>query len=107
SWSASPLGRASPPRCLHSQARPCHTGGVPAPIDWLLDSDPALRWQVMRDLASEPPAVVAAERARVATEGWGAGLLALQAPDGRWDGGTYRPGWVDESKPFFDAWTAT
>lgn len=80
---------------------------MPAPIDWLLDSDPALRWQVMRDLASEPPAVVAAERARVATEGWGAGLLALQGPDGRWDGGTYRPGWVDESKPFFDAWTAT
>src|SRR5690606_24533268 len=44
---------------------------------------------------------------RVATEGWGAELLALQAPDGRWDGGTYRPGWVNESKPFFDARTAT
>jgi hypothetical protein len=78
-----------------------------AVVEWLLDSDPAIRWQVMRDLLGEPAGVVAAERARVATEGWGAGLLGLQDADGRWDGGTYRPGWVDESKPFFDAWTAT
>lgn len=76
-------------------------------VDWLLDADPAIRWQVMQDLMDEPAGVVAAERARVAVEGWGAQLLALQDSDGRWDGGTYRPGWVDESKPFFDAWTAT
>ena len=76
-------------------------------IDWLLDSDPAIRWQAMRDLTEAPGDQVAAERARVATEGWGAQLLGLQGPDGHWDGGTYRPGWVDESKPFFDAWTAT
>ncbi len=76
-------------------------------IDWLLDADPAIRWQVMRDLTREPEVVVAAERARVAHDGWGAELLSLQASDGRWDGGTYRPGWVDRSKPFFDAWTAT
>ena len=55
-------------------------------IDWLLDSDPSIRWQVMRDLTHEPADVVAAERARVATEGWGARLLALQAPDGLWAG---------------------
>ena len=54
-----------------------------------------------------PPDEVAAERAQVATEGWGARLLAEQADDGRWDGGTYRPGWADEERPFFDAWTAT
>ncbi len=76
-------------------------------MEWLLDSDPAIRWQVMRDLAGEPTEVVLAERSRVASDGWGAELLELQDPDGRWDGGTYRPGWVDESKPFFDAWTAT
>ncbi len=75
--------------------------------DWLLDADPAVRWQVMRDLAEAPPDEVAAERARVASEGWGAELLALQADDGHWDGGTYRPRWVDDAKPFFDAWTAT
>jgi hypothetical protein len=75
--------------------------------EWLLDSDPAIRWQVIRDLTGESAEVVAAERGRVAIEGWGAELLALQDADGRWDGGTYRPGWVDESKPFFDAWTAT
>jgi len=76
-------------------------------LDWLLDSDPAIRWQVMSDLTAQPEAVVGAERALVATQGWGASLLALQGEDGSWDGGTYRPGWVDNSKPFFDAWTAT
>lgn len=76
-------------------------------LDWLLDSDPSIRWQVMRDLTDAAADEVATERACVATDGWGAQLLALQDPDGRWDGGTYRPGWVDESKPFFDAWTAT
>ncbi len=76
-------------------------------IEYLLSGDPAIRWQVMRDLVGAPDDEVAAERARVATEGWGAQLLAEQADDGRWDGGTYRPGWADESRPFFDAWTAT
>jgi len=74
---------------------------------YLLDSDPAIRWQVMRDLTDAPKRDVAAERARVAVEGWGAQLLAEQAPDGRWDGGTYRPGWADDERPFFDAWSAT
>jgi len=58
----------------------------PAHLKWLLDSDPAIRWQVMRDLTGEAPEVVAAERARVATEGWGARLLARQSPTGRWGG---------------------
>jgi hypothetical protein len=75
--------------------------------DWLLDSDPSIRWQVMRDVTGEPDDVVAQERGRVAKEGWGVQLLELQGDDGHWDGGTYRPGWVDDSKPFFDAWTAT
>jgi len=76
-------------------------------VEWLMDADPGIRWQAMRDLADATAAEVGAERARVATEGWGAQLLALQGADGKWDGGTYRPGWVDDSKPFFDAWTAT
>jgi hypothetical protein len=58
-------------------------------IDWLLDSDPAIRWQVMRDLTHEPADVVAAERARVATEGWGARLLELQTSDGLWAGNAF------------------
>ena len=57
--------------------------------DWLLDSDPAIRWQVMRDLTDEPRDAVAAERARVAAEGWGAQLLALQTPDGLWAGNAF------------------
>src|SRR5467141_3218068 len=58
----------------------------PAHLKWLLDSDPAIRWQVMRDLSGEAPNAIAAERSRVATEGWGAQLLALQAPAGNWGG---------------------
>jgi hypothetical protein len=58
----------------------------PAHIKWLLDSDPAIRWQVMTDLTDEAPDAIAAERSRVATEGWGAQLLALQSPAGHWGG---------------------
>jgi hypothetical protein len=63
-------------------------------VDWLLDSDPGIRWQVMRDLTREPAEIVAAERSRVASEGWGARLLALQGPDGLWAGGTLFPEWT-------------
>jgi hypothetical protein len=62
-------------------------------IDWLLDSDPSIRWQVMRDLMEAPADQVKAERARVATEGVGAQLLALQAADGRWGGAAWNRGW--------------
>jgi hypothetical protein len=55
-------------------------------VNWLLDADPSIRWQVMRDLTDEPDGAVAAERAKVATEGWGARLLALQGPEGTWEG---------------------
>ena len=58
----------------------------PARLKWLLDSDPAVRWQVMRDLTGEASSAVAAERSRVATEGWGAKILALQSPAGNWGG---------------------
>src|SRR5262245_23271635 len=53
-------------------------------LKWLLDSDPAIRWQVMKDLTDEAPDAIAAERSRIATEGWGAKLLALQSPAGNW-----------------------
>jgi hypothetical protein len=58
----------------------------PAHLKWLLDSDPAIRWQVMRDLTGESPNAIAAERARVSTEGWGAQLLARQSPTDKWSG---------------------
>jgi hypothetical protein len=71
-------------------------------IRWLLDSDPAIRWQVMRDLTEEPAEVVAAERARVAYEGWGARLLDLQAPDGDWGVGPYDGrGWTSTTDALF------
>jgi len=62
-------------------------------IEWLLDSDPSIRWQVMRDLTDAPAREIAAERAKVATEGWGARLLALQGADGRWGGAAWNRGW--------------
>lgn len=64
-----------------------------AVIAWLMDSDPAIRWQVMQDLIGAPAEEVAAERARVATEGWGARLLALQGDDGAWVGEAWNHGW--------------
>ena len=63
-------------------------------IQWLLDSDPSIRWQVMRDLTGAPAEEVAAERARVATEGAGARLLALQGADGSWAGAAFNRGWT-------------
>jgi hypothetical protein len=62
-------------------------------IRWLLDSDPSIRWQVMRDLTNAPAEEFAAERAKVATEGWGAQLLTLQESDGRWGGAAWNLGW--------------
>ena len=64
-------------------------------VDWLLDSDPSIRWQVMRDLQTQPPDVVARERSRIAVEGWGARLLDLQAADGYWGGAAFVPhAWI-------------
>jgi hypothetical protein len=82
-------------------------------LDWMLDSDPSIRWQVLRDLAGAPDDVVAAERARVATDGWGARLLALQGEDGQWAGGACFPArWGDRAggEPEEDGgqpWTST
>jgi hypothetical protein len=80
--------------------------------DWLLgdDADPGIRWQAMCDLTDAAQDAVAAERAKVATEGWGARLLALQAPDGPWDGGSYDPSWL--TPEYYDThdgqpWTGT
>jgi hypothetical protein len=63
-------------------------------LDWLLAGDPAIRWQVLRDLVRSNPAEVAAARRLVATGGWGARLLAAQDPDGRWAGALYSPKWT-------------
>ena len=78
-------------------------------IDWLFDSDPSIRWQVMRDLLDVPESEWAAERAKVETEGWGAPLLTHQDEDGQWAGGAFLPAdfdprkWQERGQP----WTAT
>ena len=75
-------------------------------LDWLLEGDPAIRWQVLRDLTDASPQAVTAERARVAHEGWGARLLALEDPDGLWDGGACFPAAYTGDEPG-QPWTAT
>ena len=64
-----------------------------AVVEWLLRADPSIRWQVLRDLTELPAEVVAAERSRVASEGWGARLLDQQRPDGQWGDGVATPFW--------------
>ena len=84
----------------------------PSLLSWLLDTDPALRWQVERDLAGLPETTWAATRTRIATDGLGAQLLAHQDPDGQWAGGAFFPADFDfhgpEAAPGAgQPWTAT
>jgi hypothetical protein len=76
-------------------------------IAWLLDADPAVRWQVLRDLAGAPADEVAAERSRVAREGWGARLLAARDPGGGWAGGACFPAGFGWDFSAGQPWTAT
>jgi hypothetical protein len=58
----------------------------PSIITWLLNSDPAIRWQVMQDLLQEDHAAVQMERSLVARTGWGAELISQQTESGLWQG---------------------
>ncbi len=78
-----------------------------AVVDWLLDSDPAVRWQALRDLTDAPPDEVAAERRRVAVEGWGARLLACRDEDGQWEGGACFPAGFSGDFSDGQPWTST
>ena len=75
-------------------------------IGWLLEGDPGIRWQVLRDLVNAPAGDVAAERARVEHDGWGARLLTLEDPGGLWDGGACFPASYAGGEPG-QPWTAT
>lgn len=78
-------------------------------MGWLLDSDPAIRWQAMRDLTDARPDEVAAARAKVAVEGWGARLLSLQGGDGMWAGGACFPARYFQESDQYEGqpWTST
>ncbi|KAJ2974849.1 hypothetical protein NQ176_g5836 [Zarea fungicola] len=62
-----------------------------AVTDWLLASDPSIRWQVMRDLTDEPETNWQNERKKIETEGWGKKLFSVQDSDGQWAGGGFAP----------------
>jgi len=78
-------------------------------IDWLLDSDPSIRWQVMRDLLGARESDWMTERTKIESVGWGAELLAHQGEDGQWAGGSFFPrGFTSQDwKMFGQPWTAT
>jgi len=71
-------------------------------VAWLMEGDPAIRWQTQRDLLDVPAKVWHAERKRTLTDGWGAKLLALQAKDGGWGGGMYAPKWTSTTYTLLD-----
>lgn len=93
---------------IHSAAQ-SGGAGSDSVIDWLLGSDPSIRWQVMRDLLDAPESEWQAERAKVGTQGWGARLLSHEDEDGQWAGGAFAPRdfdfreWQEVGQP----WTAT
>jgi hypothetical protein len=66
-------------------------------IEWLMEGDPAIRWQVMRDLLGEPEGIWQAERRRTLESGWGARFLTYQDADGIWGGGIYSPKWTSST----------
>jgi hypothetical protein len=82
------------------------THGREVLVDWLLEGDPAIRWQALQDLRDAPAGDVAFERARVEHDGWGARLLALEDPDGPWAGGACFPASYTRAEPG-QPWTAT
>lgn len=103
----SPISRPSGPESGSVAASSTSTGRTRGPrrqdadivddqatVAWLLEGDPAVRWQTKRDLLDEPAGTVEAERALVATTGWGRDLLDRQDADSTWAGGLYGPKWT-------------
>lgn len=86
-----------------------HCADADSVIGWLLDADPSIRWQVMRDLLAAPESEWMAERANVESAGWGARLLACEDEDGQWAGGAFLPRGFDsqEWQAVGQPWTAT
>src|SRR5262249_15696067 len=63
-------------------------------LQWLLDGDPAIRWQALRDLVGGSKSKVEREQQKIPRAGWGARLLARQDPQGTWAKGLYSPKWT-------------
>lgn len=73
---------------------PSNADDTEAALDWLIAGDPAIRWQVERDLLELPLADWSKTRMRVADEGWGRKILDLQDPGDTWGQGLYTPKWT-------------
>jgi hypothetical protein len=73
-----------------------------ATIAWLLKGDPAIQYQVRRDLLGEEPTQLETLQERIATEGWCARFLSRQRPDGHWGRGYYQPKWISTHYTLLD-----
>lgn len=111
-WSARAMNPPQPPQApvergtIAVMSERVPTDVTDPVVAWLLDGDPAIRWQALRDLAHAPPAEFEAERARVEHTGWGARLLELEDANGLWDGGACFPASYAGGEPG-QPWTAT
>lgn len=63
-------------------------------LNWLLDSDPSIRWQVLEGFTNSSKNKILSERKKVASEGWGAKLLSYQNPNGMWADSLYSRKWI-------------
>jgi hypothetical protein len=68
-------------------------------INWLLDGDVSIQYQVHRDLLGvERPDL----QVRIAKEGWGARFLSNRKDNGHWGRGFYRPKWISSHYTLLD-----
>ena len=73
-------------------------------LEWLMEGDPVVQWQVQRDLLDEESDVYQSTQRLVAEEGWGARLVGQQDPSGTWGGGLYSPKWISTTYSLMALW---
>ncbi len=68
-------------------------------IDWLLEGDVSIQYQVWRDLLGVDKKKL---QASISTEGWGQEYLSKRKSDGHWGDGFYQPKWISTHYTLLD-----
>ena len=68
-------------------------------IDWLLEGDVSLQYQVWRDLLGADKKKL---QSRIANEGWGNKILSKRNSDGHWGDRFYQPKWISTHYTLLD-----
>lgn len=63
-------------------------------VEWLLEGDPSIRYQTLRDLHNTNVKDIQKERQKILNEGWGRRLMELQEENGTWSNALYSPKWT-------------